>query len=226
MRFARSFGIGWGSVRANARPLVMLWLFAVLLVICYYNCSSFEGFLEPVARWQMQCGWRAAFANGFVFCGVLPFVFLVIFRSLRVRRPLATLAVQSLWAGVCGIVSGWMYELNAIYFGDGSDLELLLVKTAVCQFVWTPLFFNPFGSAVYYWIGHDFFHDGMERLTLAAFWKDVALPNLIMNWALWIPCTFAVLMFPTALQVQLSGLINSMFCLIQLWIGGSRWKKC
>ena len=226
MRLARPMEIGWRSVRANARPLALLWLLAALLVAGYSNCPFFERLLEPVARWQIRSGWRAAFANGFVFCGVLPFLFLAVFRSLRVRHPLATLVAQSLWAGACGIVSGWMYEFNAAWFGEGDDLRSLLVKTAACQFVWTPLFFNPFGSAVYYWIGHDFFRDVRERLTLAAFWKDVALPNLIMNWALWIPCTFAVLMFPTALQVQLSGLINSMFCLIQLWIGGSRWKTC
>lgn len=215
----RSLRIGVESVKANAVPIFWLWSMSVALVACYYHSLSFREALEPVVRWQTTGGWRAAFSNGFVFSGILPFFFLVALKSLHVRRPLSTLVAQSVWAGFCGVVSGWMYEQNAVLLGEGVDLSTLLAKTAISQFIWTPVFFNPFGSFVYYWIGHDFFTDGWHRPSPAKFWTEVALPNLIMNWVLWIPCTFLVVMFPTALQIQFSGLVNSVFCLIQLWIG-------
>jgi hypothetical protein len=45
------------------------------------------------------------------------------------------------------------------------------------------------------------------------------LPNLLVNWALWIPATYAIHMFPTPLQIQLAGLASALLSLMMLAIG-------
>lgn len=50
-------------------------------------------------------------------------------------------------------------------------------------------------------------------------WVAVLLPNLITNWALWIPCSLIVHLFPTDLQIQLTVFANAFYSLLLIWIG-------
>jgi len=88
--FAAAVRVGWTAVRANVWPMVILWLLAAVVVLSYYHVSGVAVFLEPLARWQTQCGWSAAFLNRFFFCGVVPGVFLVSMKALRPTFPFAT----------------------------------------------------------------------------------------------------------------------------------------
>ena len=54
------------------------------------------------------------------------------------------------------------------------------------------------------------------------FYHGLVLPNLLVNWVLWIPVTFAIHAFPTPLQIQLSGLAAALFSLMLLAIGRNR----
>ena len=227
MKFAgdirAAFRIGLASARVNLVPMVVLWAMATALVLGYYHMPWVGSVLSPLQEWQDAQGWIAAFLNRFVFCGILPGVFILTMKTLTVRHPLAAILAQTLWSGICGIVSGWMYELNALWFGTGADVWTLSVKTVICQFVWTPFFFAPVGALVYYWIGRDFSIGRCREEWSSGFWTETFLPNLLVNWAIWIPCSMLVHMFPTALQIQLTGFVNAYFCLVLLWIGrGSR----
>lgn len=207
------------AVRANLVPLVVLWGFAGALVLGYYFVPGVAALLQPLATWQQEWGWVASFLNRFVFCGVIPGAFVLSMKRLSLRFPLTAVCVQTLWSGVCGIVSGWMFCLHAEWFGTGIDLWTLTVKTAVQQFVWTPLFFAPVGALVYHWIGHAFVLDCWREPLTLAFWREIFLPNLLANWMIWIPCAVLIHMFPIPLQIQLAGFVNAFFCLIMLWIG-------
>lgn len=202
--------------------MAVLWLAAAFLVLSYYGSSNFARALEPLSRWQKESGWIAAFLNRVAFCGILPGIFIVSVPSLRPRRVLPTLVVQTLWSGLCGIVSDFMFSLNAAVFGTGVDFLTLTLKTAVNQFVWTPLFFSPLGSMVYFWIGCDFSCEKVRRKLPNRFYYDIVLPNLLVNWALWIPATYVIYMFPTPLQIQLAGLASALLSLVMLAIGRRR----
>ena len=214
--------IGLASARANLVPMVVLWASAGALVAGYYFVPGIERGLEPVRQWQADCGWAAAFLNRFVFCGILPGVFVLTMKTLSVPRPGLVIAAQTLWSGICGIVSGWMFELHALWFGTGMDFGTLCAKTAMQQFVWTPFFFAPAGALVYFWIGRDFSWQRCKADYSQEFWWKTALPNLFANWVVWIPCAMLIHMFPTALQIQLTGFVNAFFCLVLLWIGRGR----
>ena len=215
----RPWRVGWKSVVDNWLPMVALWLAAEAAVVAYYLVPSFAAALEPLARWQKESGWFAAFLNRVVFCGIVPGVFIVSVPSLRPRRVVATIAVQTLWSGFCGIVSDLMFSLNAAMLGTGVDLLTLTLKTAINQFAWTPFFFSPCGSLVYFWMGRDFSFTRTRREIPKRFYYDLVMPNLLVNWAVWIPVTYAIHMFPTPLQVQLAGLASALLSLMMLAIG-------
>ena len=96
--------IGLESARMNLVPMISLWILAAVLVLLYYFAPGFAAVLDPIRDWQDAWGWRAAFVNGLVFCGLLPGVFLFAVRALRVRRLALTVFAQSVWAGLCGVV--------------------------------------------------------------------------------------------------------------------------
>lgn len=217
--FGSPWKAGWDSVRANWLPMVALWLAAASIVLFYYSSPDFARALEPLSRWQKESGWLAAFLNRVVFCGILPGIFIVCVRALRPRRVFLTLFAQTIWSGICGIVSDLMFSLNAEMLGTGVDFLTLTIKTAINQFAWTPLFFSPLGSLVYFWIGRDFSSGKVRRDLPRRFYHDLVLPNLLVNWALWIPVTYAIHMFPTPLQIQLAGLASALLSLMMLAIG-------
>ena len=209
-------------MKKNRLPMVVLWVVSVALVLAYYTLPTFRDALEPLARWQRESGWLAAFLNRVVFCGLIPGAFIVCVKSLRPKHVVAVIAVQTAWSGICGIASDYMFSLNAYLLGTGVDFLTLCVKTAICQFVWTPLFFAPLGAVVYFWMGRDFSAERFRREMPSRFYYGLVLPNLLVNWALWIPVTFAIHTFPTPLQIQLSGLASALFSLMLLAIGRSR----
>ena len=219
LNIAEALRIGGRSVRVHLVPMAVLWALAGALVAGYYFVPCVAAALDPLYRWQTSHGWVAAFLTRFVFCGALPGVFLLTMKRLAVPHPLWVVAAQTVWSGVCGVLSGWMYSLNAAWFGTGIDLTTLAVKTAACQFVWTPFVFMPLGTLVYFWIGRDFSFGRCRREWERDFWTRTFCPNLLVNWAIWLPGSMLLHLFPTPLQIQLSGFANTYFALVLLWIG-------
>ena len=207
------------AATTNFLPMIVLWVGSVVVVFSYYAIPSVPSALEPLAHWQNEGGWIAAFLSRVVFCGVLPGIFIVCIKSLRPKYVLGVIAVQTVWSGICGIVSDRMFSFNAHLFGSGISFPVLCAKTAVCQFIWTPLIFAPLGSIVYFWMGRDFSFVRFRREMPKRFYSGLVLPNLLANWILWIPVTFAVHMFPTPLQIQLSGMASALFSLMLLAMG-------
>ena len=215
------FRIGWNSARANVVPMAVLWVFAVALVIGYYRIPAVSSELSVVAEWQVRGGHLAAFLNRVVFSGVIPWLFMLSCRSVRPRRPVAVMIAVSVFCGTFGIVCEWMYLAHAAIFGTGIDAATLLKKTLSAQFIWTLLVFCPASTVFFFWVGCDFSFGRFRREWSKGFLKRAMLPNLITNWMVWIPAIFVIHAFPTPLQIQLSGLVGSLWSLMLLALGRS-----
>jgi len=209
--------IGLASVRANAVPMFLLWLASVCTVLAYYLVPGFGDVLAPLARWQREGGFTASFLNRVAFCGVLPGVFLCSVRPLRPARPMATVAVQSLWAGCWGIACDFFYRLLDAWLGTEIDWQGVLVKTAVNQLPWTVLVVAPANAVFYFWLSRD-----LSVRRFVAEWpkgsviRKLLLPNLVCNWCVWIPVTACVFAFPLVLRVQISGFAGALWALLIL----------
>ena len=211
--------IGLESARANLVPGLVLQCSAAILVLAYYFVPAFAQALAPVAAWQLREGALAAFLSRMFFCGILPGVFLLLVPSLRPRHPWATTACNCLWWGAMGLAVNWLYLAQARWFGDGFDFRTLLYKTLVDQFVYTLFFAAPLNTVYNFWLGRDLSFAATARAWPVHWLPSLLLPNLLSNWALWIPALFAIYALPEPLQIHLSGLVGCFWSLMCLQIG-------
>ena len=207
------------SARMNLVPMVVLWLLAAAMVLAYYRFPCAAAALEPLARWQTECGWSASFLNRLFFAGVVPGIFLVTVKALKVRRPLRVACAQGVWCGLWGILCGWFYELQALVVGNDASVSTLFLKTAVDQFVWTVLVMAPVDAVFFFWLGRDFSLSRMRAEWPRSFVHGVVLPNLLSNWIVWIPVLCVIYAFPLPLQIQIAGIVGSFWTLLCLQIG-------
>lgn len=217
--------MAWASIRANVVPMAVLWSLAAVLVLSYYFVPGVADALAPIARWQTESGWAAAFLNRLVFAGVIPGAFLLSLRTLRPAHPLAVAWTQGLWCAVWGIVCNEFYALQAALFGTGVDPLTVLLKTAVDQFVWTVLVIAPANGAFFLWMGCDFSFTRTRRAWPRRFFRELVLPLLLPNWVLWIPVAAIIYAFPLPLQIQVSGVALSASMLVSLSVGRASAKR-
>ena len=214
-----AIAVGFGAVRDNVVPMVVLWCAALLTVIAYYHVPTVANLLEPLGRWQTEVGKAAAFLNRFLFCGVVPAVFLLTVKSIRPRLPLATAFAQGVWGGVSGIVYDYFYRWQCVWFGSGIDFQTLLKKLVVDQFTITVFVIAPLNVLVFFWISRGFSFVRFKAEFPRPFLLRALLPNLVTNWCVWIPVVLAIYAFPLALQVQVSGFACAFWALTCLQIG-------
>ena len=211
--------VGLASAWANTVPMIVLWTLAGAAVGAYYLSDPFREMLEPVAAWHRAWGWRAAFVSQTVFCGILPGVFLLAFRSIRPRHPFLTILAQALWGGTFGICCNALFRLMAQAFGDDAHVSTVLVKAAIDQFVWTVAVIAPANAVFFFWLGRDFSFARTKREWTCPFFRRMVMPNLVANWILWIPVSLAVFAFPFQLQIHVNGIACTFWMLMCLQIG-------
>ena len=117
--------VGWRSVKANAVPMVILWVLSVALVVSYYHVALVAEFLRHVLEWQVRYGHLAASVNRVLFSSIIPWTFMMCCGTSRPRRPFAVLLATSIYCGLFGIVLE-IVPLDADCLQPGLDRVLLL----------------------------------------------------------------------------------------------------
>lgn len=218
MKLAQPLRLGFESARANLVPMVVLWSLAAATVLSYYSIPYVAEALELVRVWQKRSGKFAAFANCAFFCGALPYIAYLCKGRSGPMRPFLTAALQSLFAGVCGVACNSFFHLQSSWFGCGHDVQTLIIKTVVDQFVWTVLVMVPATSFFYVLVG--IWVEGSRTTTsFREYLQSDYFPNLIMGWCIWIPVIFIVYVFPQALQIQVLGFISAAWAIVCREIG-------
>ena len=213
-RVQDSLRVGWGSAKANVVPIVVLWAFAASVSIAYCFVPAFASALEPLRRWLCDCGWLGALLVAASFCGMLPGVFQLAQRSLRPRRPMLTILVQTVLFGFEGVLCYEFYRLQAVWFGSGASFPTLVKKMLVDQFVWTPLVIVPVNATLFFWIARDFSLARVRGEWPKSWFGDVLLPNLCSHWCVNVIPNLALYAFPPALQIQFVGLLCAFWTLM------------
>lgn len=211
--------VACASVRANMVPMFVLWTLAVSCVCLYYLVPGGSMLFDPLMRWQVNGGWRAAFLNRIVFLGVLPGLFLLGVPSIRPRRPLLTVLAYALWGGAWGIFDDVFFTFLAFCFGHGNDLATLLLKTLVGQLVGTILIGLVPGTLFFRWVAADFSVARVRAEWPKRFVREACLSLLLANWIVWIPVNVCTYAFPLPLQIQLVGLAGCFWMLVGLQAG-------
>ena len=211
--------VGLVSARANAVPAVVLWTMAGTLVAGYYGSDWVRAVMEPAESRLAELGAWGGFVSLALYLGVLPGVFFLFVRTLRPKRPWTTCLAQSVWNGLLGVACTYFFLLQDRLFGTGRDFGTLATKTAFDQFVWTAFIIAPLNAVFYFWVSRGFSFVRVRADWPKGFFRNLVLPNLLMNWVFSIPNNFAVYAFPAALRVQVIGLLGAFWVLVCLQIG-------
>ncbi len=216
-----AFRIGLAAARANLVPIVVLWTLAALLATGYFYIPEVAMLLEPLKIWQVNHGWVAAFISNGFFCGVIPYIVYVVRRTKDPHGPLLTAMLQAVWCGLSGVAANWFFSALSLWIGHGCDFKTLAIKTIIDQFVWTVIIIAP-ANAIFYATLAGRRCNWRTKKPLCSFIRTDYLPNLIVNWFIWIPVVFMVFSFPLALQIQILGLIGASWVIICHEIGSRR----
>ncbi len=214
-----TLSIAWKSIKANRLPMLVLWVVVVAIAVAYWRLPAFASVLEPLRLWQERNGIAAAFVTQFVFCGVLPAIFLSTVREIKTDRHMLKCCLQSVWSGCWGVVYLWFYAMQTRMFGSGHDLATLLCKTAFDEFVWTPLVPVPLTAMFFLWMGSGFSLTRTVKTCREGYFRRSVLPTLVSNWAVWIPTVAAVYAFPQNLQLLVMGFVACFWNLVCLQLG-------
>lgn len=200
-------------------PAVLLWMLTVGLVLAYYLVPPVAAALGSLADWQGAHRLVGSMAGRVLFCGLIPGVFLLAQASIRPKRPWLTILSTTLWNVVWAIPFDLFYRLQATVFGEGDAFATLLGKMLVDQFVWTVVLVAPANAAFFLWAGMGFSRGGLTARELLVRWRMTYRSNLVANWLIWIPVVLAIYVFPTDLQIHVSGLVGSFWTLLCLELG-------
>ncbi|MGI5869939.1 MAG: hypothetical protein ACOX9C_10915 [Kiritimatiellia bacterium] len=206
------------SARANLVPGIVLQIVAVLLIVSYHFVPAVHDALGVVAGWQARFGVAFSGVGYLFFCGILPPFICLFVPSLRPKEPVKAFAFAIIFWSVMGLAIAQFYLLQAVLFGNGSDLATLVKKVLVDQFVFSPFLSVPIVSIVHAWKDRGYRWSSLRPVLGKGWYSRLALPTLIMNWAVWFPSLFVIYSMPTPLQPHIAGLVSGFWSLMCLQI--------
>jgi hypothetical protein len=210
--------IGLRSARANLIPGVILQGAAFALLAAYYWMPDVRSALDEVAGWQAQYGAPFAWASYLFFCGIVPYLFCMALPSLRPREPgKALLFALGFWS-LMGLVLPQFYAFQGYLYGNAADFRTLALKVATDQCVYTAFFASPAVAVSHLWKDRGYRWSAVAPLFGKGWYRRLVIPNLVMNWVIWIPSLCVIYSLPLALQSHVAGLVGGFWALMSLQI--------
>lgn len=214
---------GLESARENALPGLILWLFASLIVAGFYFLPPVTVALERLGALKSSGGFLYSAVATALFGGVIPFVW----RRLRYRTRTfetslsAGIFMSCFWAWK-GIEIDLLYRGQALLFGNGTSLSVLVPKVLVDQFLYNPLWAAGL-QIIAYWMVEQRLRPSAfvdKRLWRSMFWRIATV--MISTWAVWIPMVCIIYAMPPNLQVPL---FNIALCFWSLMLASLTKEK-
>ncbi len=206
------------AARDNARPaLLMLGVAAALLLGWAFWPAAHEA-LDRLMALKLAWGLGYSFLTGALFAGLLPrLVMHATGQGRGARGPVVAELVFAMgfW-GWRGIEIDAFYHLQAQWFGEAASWRAVLAKTAVDQFVYSPLWAVPEIALAYAWKDAGF---SLRRLRaqLDRDFLALRLPSAMLgNAMVWLPAVIVVYLLPTALQQPVSNLVATFWVLLMV----------
>ncbi len=210
--------IGLKAARANLVPGLILQSMAFGLLAAYYLAPGVGGALDEIAVWQARYGIPFSLASYLFFCGIVPYLFCLAIPSLRPKEPgKALLFAVGVWS-FAGLVLPQFYALQTLLYGSAADVRTLTLKIVTDQCGYTFFFASPYIAITHVWKDRGYRWSAMVPLLRRGWYRRLVVPNLVMNWVIWIPSLIVIYSLPASLQSHVSGLIGGFWALMSLQI--------
>jgi hypothetical protein len=211
---------GWTALRRFWLPFCLIELFAVLLVIAYYQVESIHQAFEVVARWKAEGGLFFSMTTTVLAGAVLPELAKMATRShegwTASKWRLFGFTVL-FFAGNGGCID-LFYRFQAWSFGAEATAGTVATKVLVDMLLFTPFVVYPITVSVFLFRSMNW---RWRRVLQAWGWplyRDQVLPFLIPGWVYWFPMVTCIYALPSDLQIPLFLLALSAWSLIFLFI--------
>lgn len=219
-RLSDAVAPGVRALRAQWAPILVVQVLAIALVFAYYRSEAMQSVAHTLSVWKKEGGLVAAFVAGYFAGGCLPEVAKALAGRLRKldRAWLGKAAFTGFVYGIIGIEVDVFYRLQAVIFGDGTDLGTLAIKTGVDMALFATLIAIPTTVFLFDWRRAGFSLRALSRELRAVWYRDRVLPALIPNWAFWTPVLFCVYAMPTDLQFVFAVVMEAAWSLVFVFI--------
>ena len=205
---------GVNAVKDNAVPSVIILSLSTLLVWSYYNCVSVQQTLDVLGDFNKQHVWTFGILSTAITGGFIPWCFRMFFPSIRPAHPFLDLVHSFLWWAWMGVVVCFFYGLQAQIFGDSKTVSTVMKKVLFDQIFFTPVVAAPLNAISHYWKDHDWSLEKMKTALRPGWYRRLILPNLLPNYAVWIPGTCIFYSMPTNLQLPVANCIGCFWALL------------
>lgn len=208
----------WQGMRFNLRPALVLQAFALLIVCGYFWSAPVKAALDVVGALKVRYGYGYSAVATCLFGGVIPYLVLSFAGRIPPQRRFAELAFYSLLWFWKGIEVDALYRAQAVWFGEGSSVLTIALKTCVDQFGYVPLWAAASQVLLFTWKDSGFSLAGTRAAFQRQGFGQRVLVVIFSTWVVWIPAVAIVYSLPSALQVPLFNLVLCFWCLLMSFI--------
>lgn len=206
--------LGIGGARSNLLPGAVLWILGITLVIAYYRNEAISDTFNRIGLWKDAFSPWFAILSTAVFGSLIPWLVQALLPSKNARQSFRQVPWLFLFWGIHGWQVDWLYRLQSLLFGVGTDAATIISKTLVDQFLWSPLLAMPQVLLSYLFIENELSPSRFKEALIRKGYLARAIPLMITNWVVWIPSVALIYLFPLPLQLPLQNIILALWCLI------------
>jgi hypothetical protein len=208
----------WQGMRFNLRPALVLQAFALVIVCGYFWSPPVKDVLDVVGAAKLRYGYGYSAVATSLFGGVIPYAVLSFAGRIPRQRRFAEFAFYSLLWFWKGIEVDALYRAQAVWFGEGSSVLTIALKTCVDQFGYVPLWAAASQVLLFTWKDAGFSLAGTRAAFQRQGFGQRVLVVIFSTWVVWIPAVAIVYSLPSALQVPLFNLVLCFWCLLMSFI--------
>jgi hypothetical protein len=200
------------AISANLLPGLCLQLFALTIGLSYFYWPASQQTFQFFADLKAEYGVVYAVISTSIFGGLLPFIYIFINGKIRFLPFTQLLFYIIIWASLGGLINGF-YSFQIMLFGEGTDWQTILKKTAFDQFVFSVFVTSPLIALAFLWKDQQF-NWQKTRMHFDDLIKVKIPTTIVTTWIIWIPAVSLIYMMPSNLQIPLFNLVLCFFVLI------------
>lgn len=208
----------WQGMRFNLRPALVLQAFALAIVCGYFWSAPVKDALDVVGALKLRYGYAYSALATCLFGGLVPYAVLSFAGRIPRERRLAELAFYALLWLWKGMEVDALYRAQALWFGEGTGVTTIALKTLVDQFGYVPLWAAPSQVLLFTWKDAGFSGAGTRAAFQRQGFGQRVLVVTFSTWVVWIPAVAIIYSLPSALQVPLFNLVLCFWCLLMSFI--------
>lgn len=200
--------------RKNRTPCLVLNLFAVALVVSYYQVPALAGFWESVGAFKTHWSFAFSCISTIFAAAIMPTFIQMAMGTLPKEGRWKRLVLLMLFWGYRGMEIDLFYHLQGWLFGHGHEVGTLVKKVAFDQFVMSPIWFVPTYVIALRWVEMGGSWTRTRPTLNREFWTRTCPTVMVTNWLIWIPALVLVYSLPAALQFPLFSVVMCFFILV------------